>query len=601
MDPDALGFALERLAYRGPDGQDILLSGSLAMGHRHFWTTPEEVGERQPLEMDGLPFALVFDGRLDNREELFARLSLTVGEGRLLSDAALALQAYAVWGGRCVEYFLGEFALVCYDERNHGLFCARDHLGDRALYYASQGSLLAVASEPWAVLGALGVAPELDESAVAHYFGRSLNDNARTFFRGVSELPPAHILIVASNKPVVREYWQADVDAKIRYKDDEQYCEHFLSIIEESVRCRLRSVTPVGVQMSGGLDSTTLACLAARQLSPERLVTISNIFEELSGCDESQYIDAVQQEWNTISVKIPADEDWPYKNWADWPFTPNAPVDFPYRLLISKIYAEAQARGLRVLFTGDFGDHLFGLERRWLADYLLDARYASAMQELSWHLRQNNFPTSLVFRYLRPYLARLLGPAPNLKRLLRKPSKSSEWLTPSVVSHLGADNNFQNRRHARLGSLLSHQVARLSASEVLYSSPYQLEVRTPYRDRRLVEFFVALPAYQLYRRGVFKFIVRNAMKGVLPESVRIKHKSSTSFLPLYLRGLEEERPWLQKFFQNKVSVWGNYIRREWVDSYWKGQQSIENQALFITPIWSCVVFETWHSKVFSGS
>ena len=188
VEPGALERVMERLGHRGPDGSTVLMAGHAALGHWHFWTTPEEIGEKQPLGLDGMPFQIVLDGRLDNRPELFVKLNINSAEGSRLSDAALILHAYARWGERCFEFFIGEYALVILDERRGELLCARDSLGDRTLFYSFKGTRLVVASEPWAVAGADGSDVELNEIAVAYYFALKTPEDGQTVFKNIQEL-----------------------------------------------------------------------------------------------------------------------------------------------------------------------------------------------------------------------------------------------------------------------------------------------------------------------------------------------------------------------------------------------------------------------------
>jgi len=285
-DPAVLDRMMERLSHRGPDGSDISLSGHIAMGHWHFWTTPEEVGEKQPLQLAGLPFKIVFDGRIDNRSELFSSLGINSEEEFYISDAALVLHAYKHLGEQCFERFIGDFAFVLFDEKKNELICARDALGIKSLYYAWHGTKLVIASEPWAVAGSDNSRVEANENAAAIYFSLRIPDDGQTLFKGIYELLPAQALKVSRTENYLWKYWMPDLSKKIRYKTDEEYAAHFLSLLEESVRCRMRSTTPTGVMMSGGLDSTTVASLAARMIAPQQLKTISYVFDKFPDCDE---------------------------------------------------------------------------------------------------------------------------------------------------------------------------------------------------------------------------------------------------------------------------------------------------------------------------
>ena len=238
-------------------------SGPVALGHCHFWITPEEVGERQPVGLTGSPFKIVFDGRLDNRAELICRLSILPAEGHLLSDASLILNAYDRWSEHCFEYMIGEFALVIFDEQSKSLVCARDSLGDRTLFYSANGSRIVIASEAQAVADAVGLANSLNENAVAHYFASKVPQDGQTLLNGVYELLPATVMLVDASGQRSQRYWQPDLSRKIRDRSDNEYAEEFRVLLDDSVRCRLRSTAPVGVLMSGGLNSTSVACLAA--------------------------------------------------------------------------------------------------------------------------------------------------------------------------------------------------------------------------------------------------------------------------------------------------------------------------------------------------
>jgi asparagine synthase (glutamine-hydrolysing) len=389
-DPNTPGFSgvfdgvMERLSHRGSDGSNTISTDYAMMGYWHFWTTPEEVGEYQPLKLSDLPFRIVFDGRIDNRDELFAMLGISGASGKSLSDAALALHAYARWGEDCFKKFVGEFALVIFDEQRNEIVAARDHLGDRTLFYAFFGTQLVIASEPWAVAGAGPSKPAINEGTVAHYFAIKVPQDGQTFFENVFELLPAHILRVSATDRRLWRYWAPDLYKKIRYKSDEEYAEHFLSLLAESVRSRMRSPFPVGILMSGGLDSTSVACLAARMIVPKTLTTISYVFDELSECDERQYIESVKEKYGIHSIQIPCDDVWTFKNWH---YNPNQPGGNLYRMVLERVYERAHQEGMHVLLTGYMGDHLYSAGGDWIADLLLDRQFLRAGQELIFQIR----------------------------------------------------------------------------------------------------------------------------------------------------------------------------------------------------------------------
>jgi asparagine synthase (glutamine-hydrolysing) len=183
------------------------------------------------------------------------------------------------------------------------------------------------------VAGADGSGTELNESAVAHNFALRAAEDGQTLFKNVYEVAPAHAMLVNASGQRTWCYWQPDPSKRVRYNSDEEYAEEFRGLLEQSVRCRMRATTPVGVLMSGGLDSGSVACLAARMLQPQPLTTISYVFDELAECDERRYIETVKEKWGIHSIQIPCDDAWPLKDWAHWPSNPNHPEGNPYRLL----------------------------------------------------------------------------------------------------------------------------------------------------------------------------------------------------------------------------------------------------------------------------
>jgi len=590
--PVVFNRVMERLSQRGPDGSAVVSADNITMGHWHFWTTPEEVGERQPLALNDLPFKIVLDGRIDNREELFSKLNVSPAEGKSISDAALILRAYARWGENCFERFVGEFALVIFDEGRNQVVCARDQLGNRTLFYAFYGTQLVIASEPWAVAGASRNPTELNENGVAHYFALRAPEDGQTLFKNVYELLPARVMSVEVANQSTRRYWQFDPSDKIRFKSDEEYAERFRSLLEESIRCRLRSITPTGVLMSGGLDSTTLACLTAPMLAPQPLTTISCVFDELPDCDERQYINAVTTRWATHSIQVPCDDAWPLRDWQNWPFNPNYPSGNAYRLIRERAYQSAQQEGLRVLLTGDFGDHLYSGAEDWLADLLVEGRLRIAAQELLRHLRSHGLRQTLTAGFSRRVARRALDAIPGGKFLHRKRVNPRPWLTPFADSLSLPPNPAISERQI---SLLGPLTAQGSPMEIFNASRHTLELRYPYRDQRLVEFMLALPAHQLYRHGLYRHILRNAMREFLPETIRAR-PGKTSWVSLFFRGMEREKDVFKNCLQDSQAAWRKFAQSDWISSRWDAVFTREQDGADKVAPWLCVSYEAWHKR-----
>jgi asparagine synthase (glutamine-hydrolysing) len=345
--------------------------------------------------------------------------------------------------------------------------------------------------------------------------------------------------------------------------------------------------------MSGGLDSTTLACLVAPMLAPQTLITISCVFDELPDCDEREYINAVTTRWATHSIQIPCDDAWPLRDWQNWPFNPNYPSGNAYRLIRERAYQRTQQEGLRVLLTGDFGDHLYSGADDWLADLLAEGQLRIAGQELFRHLRSHGLSQTLKARFLRRVARRMVDLIPGGKRLHRKDTPFP-WLTPFSVGSLPthSENNIISEREA---SLLGPLTAQGSPMEIFNASRNRIELRTPYRDRRLVEFMLALPAHQLYRCGLFRSILRNAMRKFLPEIIRMR-PGKTTWISLFFRGIERERGTLQNYIQDPQAFWRKFVRSDWILNRWDAVFTREQDGADKLVPWLCVSYDTWYKR-----
>lgn len=589
--PAVFNNVMEHLNHRGPDGSNVFSVGGTTMGHWHFWTTPEEVGEQQPLAMNGVPFLIVFDGRIDNREELLNSLHISREESPLISDAALTLRAYAGWGEICFKRFIGEFALVIFNKKKNELVCVRDHLGARTLFYSVHEDSVVIASEPWSVANSGLQKIELNESAIAHYFAFKATDNGQTFFNNVYELLPARVMTITPDSFRTFQYWEPAMQP-IRYATDEEYAEHFRSLLEESVSSRMRATTPVGVLMSGGLDSTAIASLIAREIAPQRLTTISYVFDELSECDERAYIETVQEKWNTRPIYIPCDDAWPLKDWEHWVKNPNSPEGNPYRLMKERAYQRAHEEGLRVLFTGGFGDELYSGAENHILHLIFDGYFAEAVREINFQIQHKGMKKALLkyLRHSKRYTFVRLQ-----KHWLKNPKVAvPAWLTPLAASYLVKTKPGINPRFEEFAYLFGLEAAQDCSLEIFNASRHSIELRHPFHDRRLIEFAINIPGYQVYRRGIYKHILRMAMKNVMPEAIRTCPVRISNFSPLYERGLKREQNLLQEVMQANSKTWSRFVSANWIEE--NGIAPTDGGARDLIP-WMCASYERYQAYI----
>ncbi len=577
---------LAAMDYLGRDGRRIETRGSAVLGHLHFWTTPEEVGERQPLVHAQAALTLVWDGRLDNRREVYRQLGGDLPPLAQLSDAQLVLQAWAQYGPRCVPRLLGPFALAVYDHAQRELVLACDPMGGRNIYYALSGRVLIAASEPGGVLAhpELEVAP--DPGPLAMYFAYSERSGADTFFAGVRVLLPAQVLRVIPDRVRYESFWPFDPAARLRYRNEDEYAEQFHELLSDSVACRLRTQHEPAVAMSGGLDSAPIAALAARHLSARgrRLIAASWVFDRFSACDEREYLEPMYRAHGLTPLQVNCDAAWPLSDFKSWPIHPFAPFQNPYRRFHQELYQALQQRGVGVALTGLMGDHLYRGSERWLADLLREGRLGNAFAEGLWFAGQYGWRA-----LLRRGLVRGLVPHRVYRRL--RPRAVPPWLTPFARRHLNRGDAWPGdspraRRPEQYFGVLA-LVAGVGFQERFFCNPYGIELRYPFRDRRLVEFMLKIPTDQLVSRGITRPIIRRGLREVVPEAI-LSRRHKTSFGPVYAYGMcEQELTRVNQWLDPGNNAWSRYVDPGWLAAH----RECRGENAYIA--WLCVSLEMW--------
>ena len=284
------------MPHRSPDGVGTWCEGSVGLAHGMLKTTPESLHETQPCSNAEGTLTIAADARIDNREGLLNLLGYAENEA-LIPDSELILAAYATWGRSCVDHLVGDFAFAIWDAQKHHLFCAKDHLGVNSLFFLYEPQkIFACASEIKALTLLPGVAEEIDAEELAAYMTRRLLEPEKTVFEGILRLLPGHTLTVSPEGLRIVKYWEAGPSSEPVPPTDEACTAKFLALFREAVRCRLRSSFPVGTELSGGLDSSFVTCVARDLLEADEqrpLPTVSLVYDLFPGCDERPFIDKV--------------------------------------------------------------------------------------------------------------------------------------------------------------------------------------------------------------------------------------------------------------------------------------------------------------------
>ena len=260
----------EAMAHWGPDGTASWYDEHAGLGHCRLFNTPEAVHERLPHVTADCRLVITAEARLDNRDELCDLFGISHADCASMPDGELIRCAYERWGEACPDHLLGDWSFAVWHPRERRLFLARDHHGNTALYYLHDGRRFAFASDRKALLALPDVPRRLNELYLAQVLvAWSAYHRPDTIYLDIHRLPPAHTMTVTPDGVRVWRYWRLEDTPDLRLPTDEAYVEAFLDIFRQAVRCRLRSYRPVGVTLSGGLDSGSVTALAARLLAQE--------------------------------------------------------------------------------------------------------------------------------------------------------------------------------------------------------------------------------------------------------------------------------------------------------------------------------------------
>lgn len=518
------------MAYRGPDGQEVWQQGPVGFGHALLRATDESATEWQPCSLDGQNW-ITADARIDARPELIRELQ---PHGRhcaaAAADCELILHAYAVWGEECVQHLLGDFAFAIWDGRARRLFCARDHFGIKPFCYAQASGSLVFSNTLDAIRLHPLVPGDLNDQAIADFllFGWNLEFDS-TAFSGIFRLPPAHTLAWSEGGLRIRRYWALPLEEPVRYSRPTECVKHFQELLRTAVSDRLRT-SSVGVLMSGGLDSTSVAATAkellSRRPSGYDLRAHTAIDEEASD-EEGHYAGLVA---GALGIPIHYLSTGGYnlfERCEEPEFRQPEPADFSVQATGVDLYRQAASHG-RVLLTGQGGDPIFHPQSwpyiAWLAKH---SEWVQLAREVGGYI--------LSHRTIPPPL---IGLRTRLRRMLRLPIRQSPyptWLHPEFESRMRLRDHWNDYQKTILHPASSHPTRPGAYEELTHSfwphnfesedagmTHFPLEVRHPLFDLRLVRFVLALPPVPWC---VDKKLLRLAMSGVLPEVVRRRPKS----------------------------------------------------------------------------
>lgn len=568
---DTLHRMAHTLAHRGPDGEGYFVSdsGSASCGfaHRRLAITDPTIASQQPLYYLGR-YVIVHNGEIYNHKILRQQLEKCGHTFNSNGDTEVIVAAYHEYGQECLDHFDGMFSFAIWDLLEEKLFCARDRFGEKPFYFHfnNESGVFHFGSEMKA-LWAAGLPRKMRPQAMLHFLTLGIVGHPHlpelTFFEEIFQLPPAHFLEFDTrlNQLNLLRYWDLDKETLIDIGEAEAIS-HFKKLLDASVEDRLRSDLPVGATLSGGLDSTTIVSICADLPIDKTLhASFSAVFPGFTR-DESEYIREVNDAFGLDAEQVAPDVDRLLENMGkiinhqEEPFT-TAGISAQF-----EVHALAARNGISVLLDGQGADEILGGYSRhthWFVQELVKKGKFSVAREEAHALKQNGFMEKWG---IGNYLAAMFpGIAAGI--LERKASRIHRW-NPDINSDFRYDNS---------GAGFIYKPVIEKSNDILYfdtcmgglqtllryadrnAMAHGIEVRMPFLQHELVQFIFSLPANMKTRKGLTKWILREAYGSSIPQKI-LARKGKIGFEP-------PQEEWMK---DHKLSLEMLRARQKMVDS-----------------------------------
>jgi asparagine synthase (glutamine-hydrolysing) len=588
------------LRHRGPDDEGFFIGKNLALGHTALKITNTS-SPHQPLSNEDETVWITFDGDIYNAKPLKEQLEKS-HKFNTNSSAEVVVHAYEEYGFNGLNRFNGMFSFCIWDSKNKRLFSARDRVGMKPLYYYNYQSWFILASEIKAILADSSVPKKPNKRFIYEYLVTGYpSQTGDTFFTGIKGLMPAHYVVIDKSGIRIQKYWQPTkhLKSKISNKNDQWCASEYRQLLQNSISLRLPSNFPVGTFLSGGLDSTSLACLVyeilkSKQSPGTKRAKFQEVFsaiykETAEQGDEINYIKEVERALRTEVNYVFPSVAGQWNNIKRFVFDIEEPVAV-FNYYVFWCLFKAARQKVKIVFSGQGNDALLGGQTEHALTYF---------QELWKRKKIGKLLTELVksFDWILPKMAYSIVFKRNAE------SNTKMLLAPQFVKAYSQDtpqSEAESLQKALYQDVTQHAVEYLRVDDRA-SSAFSMECRHPFLDHRIIEFAFSLPATQKIRNGWTKYIMRNAMKGLIPESVRRKRKKFGTPIP--------QQRWMRELNDNIIKLLesNKFREREYFNQpailevfnrYCKGKLSRIEKEYYTNVLWRILNIELWLETFF---
>lgn len=601
---------LDVITHRGPDGvgEYVNSNDTVWLGHRRLAIIDPE-GGKQPLSNEDGTIWVTFNGCIYNYLEIAQTLRRKGHNFRTYSDTEVIVHAYEEYGEDCLKYFIGMFAFALWDDRKRNLFCARDRMGVKPFYYFQDEGTFIFASEIKALLSTGIVGKKVDQKALQEYLVYQTVLGERTLFSQVKKLLPGHYMVVDDKARILKskKYW--DLTFNIEFDRTEEYfVDRLRTLLDDAVKIRLRSDVALGAHLSGGMDSSTIVCLASMlNITGEKLKTFTGAFSEGENFDETRFARLVAEKTGVEQLEIyPTAEDF-IKTLPEIIYCMDEPAAGPGvfpQYMVSRLASEH----VKVVLGGQGGDEIFAGYARYLVGYLEEC-LKGAIEETD---KRQQYAATLAS--IIPSLPMLQQYVPMLRqfwseglfesqdnryfRLMDRSGGVRDIYNPDIFSNaVGVFEEFQKIFHgSNAASFLNRMLyfdLKVHLPALLHvedrtSMAWGLESRVPLLDHRIAELMASVPPAVKFKGGQPKYLFRKAIKNLVPDEI-FNRKDKMGFpVPLHL--------WFKGSLRDLVRdvLLDDSARKRGIFNPVTLETAIEKEQDFGRVIWGALCLELWY-------
>jgi asparagine synthase (glutamine-hydrolysing) len=616
VDPRVLERMRDVITHRGPDEAGIFVDANIGLGHRRLSIVDVASGH-QPMTNEDGSLQIIYNGEVYNHADYRDDLEARGHVYRTHCDTETILHLYEEHGDACVNFLRGMFAFAIWDGKKKELFIARDRLGVKPLYYfhADDGSLY-FGSEIKTIFQASELKPEINFHALPDYLANHATSGEETLYQGVKRLLPGHTLVWRDGKIEIKKYWDVSfAKTADQTRSDKDFIADWYELFRTSVRLRLMADVPLGMFLSGGIDSSAIAAVMSGMVD-EPIKTFSVAFAEREA-NELAYARIVAEAYKTNHHEVVVSPEEFFNALPKLVWHEDEPLAHPSSVALYFVSLLA-SQHVKVVLTGEGSDELlagYGRYRKTILNLSLGKHYWNLTPDVLRGAVSSGIKGLPTSRMRQKLLRSFLGVAPDIESIyfdnfaVFPLAMQADLLSNEAVERIGRIDPYAGVRTALAETDAQSLLDRLLYTDIKtylhellmkqdqMSMATSVESRVPFLDHKLVEFTCSLPERLKLRGGTTKYILRESMKGVLPEAILSRSKMgfpvpiAAWFRGAYRSVIDEyvlsERAMSRGLFN------GDFVR-ELVNRHQSGAENHDER------LWALVNFEIWQRQFFDG-